>query len=69
MKNKVLFSIIPQIFNLSPKVSKQAVEDLCGQKLRSAGITIKQQEPSLECNRESISLGQLTSAIVWQKIK
>jgi len=69
MKNKLLFPIIPQLFSLSPELSKQAVEDLCGYKLRSAGIAIQQQEPSLDCNMGSSFLGQLTSAIVWQKIK
>lgn len=68
MKNKVLFPIVPQTFSVSPEVSKQTAEELRGQKQHSVGIAISQQEPSSECNR-SISLGQLTSAIVWQKIK
>lgn len=62
---ELLAFITPQIFHLSSEVSKQAVEELWGQKLHSAGITAKPWEPSLDCHRRSASRGQLTSAIVW----
>lgn len=60
--------MVPQIFSLFFEVSKQAVEGLCGQKLHSAGIPTKQPEHSLDCTRRRESLGQLTSATLWQEI-